>query len=134
MKFGIMFANAGPFGLPEQGVHLARCAEEVGVESLWTVEHVVVPVGYQAQYPYSSSGKMPGPENSPIPDPVVWLSYIAGATQRIRLATGITAWLGLGGGVGARTLVASGAACAPACTPPPPRSRTRRCARSPVCG
>ena len=40
MKFGIAFANAGPFGDPEFAVGLAGLAEEAGFESLWTVEHV----------------------------------------------------------------------------------------------
>lgn len=89
MKFGLMFANTGPFGKPEGLTHLAQNAENVGVESLWTVEHVAVPVGYQSQYPYSGDGKMPGPENSPIPDPLIWLTYAAAVTKEIRLATGI---------------------------------------------
>ena len=45
MKFGVMFANVGPFGQPEGLTHLAQTAERVGIESLWTVEHVVMPVG-----------------------------------------------------------------------------------------
>ncbi len=89
MKFGLMFVNVGPFGQPENLVHLAQHAEAAGVESLWTVEHVVVPVGYTAEYPYSPSGRMPGPENSPIPDPVLPLCYIAAVTKKIKLATGI---------------------------------------------
>ena len=89
MKFGIAFANVGPFIQPENAVHFAQACEERGIESLWTVEHVVVPAGYSAQYPYSKDGKMPGPENSPIPDPLVWLAFVAGATQKIKLATGI---------------------------------------------
>ena len=89
MKLGIIFANAGPFGEPEGLVQLARTAEEIGFESLWTVEHVVVPKGYESRYPYSSSGKMPGPEQIPIPDPFVWLAYAAAVTERIRLATGV---------------------------------------------
>src|SRR5678815_5874145 len=32
---------------------------------------------------------MPGPENSAIPDPLLWLAYVAAATTKIRLATGI---------------------------------------------
>ena len=32
---------------------------------------------------------MPGPEQSPIPDPFVWLAYAAAVTERIRLATGV---------------------------------------------
>ena len=89
MKFGLMFANTGPFGLPDGLVHLAQTAESVGVESLWTVEHVVVPKGYQSTYPYSKDGKMPGTDENPIPDPLVWLSYAAAVTTKINLATGI---------------------------------------------
>jgi probable F420-dependent oxidoreductase len=89
MKFGVMFANVGPFGQAEGLTHLAQTAERVGFESLWTVEHVVVPKGYQSPYPYAPTGKMPGPEESPIPDPLVWLSYAAAVTKKIRLGTGI---------------------------------------------
>lgn len=89
MKFGIMFANAGPFGAAEGLVHLAQTAESVGVESLWTVEHVIVPKGYESKYPYSHDGKMPGTEDSPIPDPYVWMSYAAAVTKTINLASGI---------------------------------------------
>ena len=89
MKIGIMFANVGPFVEPDALANLAISAEQAGVESLWTVEHVVVPVGYTAEYPYSPSGKMPGPENSPIPDPVLPLAYAAAVTEKIKLGTGI---------------------------------------------
>ena len=66
MKFGLFFANAGPFAAPETFEALVRTADEGGFESIWTVEHVVVPVGYRSQYPYSRDGRMPGPANSPI--------------------------------------------------------------------
>ena len=74
MKFGLMFANVGPFSLPESLARLARSAEEHGIESLWTVEHVVIPVGYESRYPYNQSGKLPGPDNMPIPDPLLPLA------------------------------------------------------------
>jgi probable F420-dependent oxidoreductase len=89
MKFGIMFANAGPFGYPGPLAHLARTAEEVGIESIWTVEHVVIPVGYRSKYPYDPSGRIPGPENVPIPDPILPLAFAAAVTRKLRLATGI---------------------------------------------
>jgi len=89
MKFGLMFVNTGPFGTPDGAEVVATAAEASGFESLWTVEHVVVPSGYRSQYPYSKSGRMPGPEDSPIPDPLVWLSYVAALTSTIKLATGI---------------------------------------------
>jgi probable F420-dependent oxidoreductase len=89
MKFGMAFANVGPFVQPENAVFFAQACEQRGLDSLWTVEHVVVPKGYRAQYPYSASGRMPGNEDSPIPDPLIWLSFVAGATRTIKLATGI---------------------------------------------
>jgi probable F420-dependent oxidoreductase len=89
VKFGIMFANVGPFMLPDHLANLARTAEEVGIESLFTVEHVVVPKGYESEYPYSPTGRMPGEESSPIPDPILPLAYAAAVTERIRLGTGI---------------------------------------------
>lgn len=89
MDFGVMFANVGPMAMPEGAVALARAAEDAGFESLWTVEHTVVPAGYESQYPYSSSGRMPGPEDSDIPDPLIWLTYVGASTTRIRLGTGI---------------------------------------------
>jgi probable F420-dependent oxidoreductase len=89
VKFGIAYANTGPFVEPDAAAAFAKSAEDNGFESLWTVEHVVVPSGYQSTYPYSADGKMPGHEESPIPDPLIWLAYIAAATDLIRLATGI---------------------------------------------
>ena len=89
MKFGIVFANTGPFSDPAAAVAMARAAEAAGFESLWTVEHTVVPDGYRSEYPYDRSGRMPGSDDAPIPDPLVWLAFLAAATSTIRLGTGI---------------------------------------------
>lgn len=89
MKLGIMFCNAGPLVLPENAKALAEMAEAAGFESIWTVEHVVIPVGYAARYPYSETGRMPAPDDVPIADPLVFLSYVAAVTKTLRLATGI---------------------------------------------
>ncbi len=89
MKFGLMYANAGPFCFPDQLAHLARTSEEVGLESLWTVEHVVIPLGYESRYPYDPSGRIPVPDDIPLPDPLLALAFAAAVTKKIRLATGI---------------------------------------------
>ena len=89
MKFGFMFASAGPSADPDYAVAVAQLCEELGFESLWTVEHVVVPSGYQSPYPYSPTGRMPGGEDVAIPDPLIWLAYAGAVTKRIKLATGI---------------------------------------------
>lgn len=89
MHFGISFANAGPAARPQHATALAELAEENGFESLWTVEHVVVPRDYASEYPYAKDGRMPGGEEVDIPDPLIWLAHVAAVTKRIRLATGI---------------------------------------------
>src|SRR5215475_7124228 len=89
MKFELMYANAGPFAFAETLRHLATTAERVGVESIWAIEHVVIPVGYQSTYPYDPSGKIPAPPQVPMPDPLVALAYAAAVTKTLRLATGI---------------------------------------------
>jgi probable F420-dependent oxidoreductase len=89
MRFGLMYANAGPFAFPEMLTHLATTAERCGVESIWAVEHVVIPVGYKSTYPYDPSGRIPAPEQVPMPDPLIALAYAAAVTKTLRLATGI---------------------------------------------
>jgi probable F420-dependent oxidoreductase len=88
MKAGISFANSGPFSRPELFGQLAREAEEFGFESIWTVEHVIIPQPHMP-YPGSKDGQMPGGDSVAIPDPLIPLAYAAALTSKIKLATGI---------------------------------------------
>src|SRR5579885_52395 len=88
MKFGIGFATSGAFSDPALLGHLATTAERCGFESLWSVEHVAVPVTH-LPYPGTRDGKMPGGDEVAIPDPLIPLAYVAAITKTIRLATGI---------------------------------------------
>lgn len=89
MKFGIIYANLGPSSSLDGLTQLARNAEAAGFDSLWTVEHVVYPEGYQSTYPYDPSGRMPGDGSAPLPDPLIWLTAVAARTDTILLGTGI---------------------------------------------
>ena len=89
MEFGVAFANIGPFVGPADAVGLAQAAEAAGFESIWTVDHVVVPAGYRSTYPYDPSGRLPSGEGTVFPDPLIWLAYVAARTSTIRLGTGI---------------------------------------------
>jgi probable F420-dependent oxidoreductase len=90
MKFALRYCNTGRYVDAKEAVALAQAAEAAGFESLWTVEHTIVPAGYASAYPYDPSGKMAGGRNDiPLPDPLIWMGYIAAATKRINLATGI---------------------------------------------
>ena len=89
MKFGVGFANTVPFADGVGSARLAALAETAGFESVWTVEHVVFPDEYTSSYPYGRDGKMPMKASTPMPDPLVWLTWVAAHTTHIRLATGI---------------------------------------------
>jgi probable F420-dependent oxidoreductase len=89
MKLGLAFANTGPFAEADGVVQMAVAAEQAGVESVWTVEHVIWPSNYDSEYPYSPTGKMPGDKTSAIPDPLVWLAFVAAHTTTMHLGTGI---------------------------------------------
>jgi probable F420-dependent oxidoreductase len=90
MKFGLRYCNTGRYTDPARAVELMQAAEAAGFESAWTVEHTVIPRGYQSAYPYTADGKLPGGEGDfLLPDPLIWMAYVAAATTRIKLATGI---------------------------------------------
>jgi len=88
MKFGIAFANSGAFSQPALMGHLATTAERCGFESLWTIEHVAIPVKH-TPYPGSKDGQMAGGDTVAISDPLIPLAYVAAITKTIKLATGI---------------------------------------------
>lgn len=89
MKIGLTGVNAGRRCQPEFAASFARHAEEAGIESLWAVEHVVVPDGYMSEYPYSPDGRMPASDDLPMADPLTWLTFVGAVTTSIKLATGI---------------------------------------------
>ena len=89
MRFGVAFANILGFSGPAGAVAMGQAAEAAGFDSLWTVEHVLVPVGYESTYPYDDSGKMPAPTDMDLPDPLIWLAWVAAHTQSIKLGTGV---------------------------------------------
>lgn len=85
MKFGTFLFQTQGSSLAS----IARKAEELGFESLWIPEHVLLPVNYKSRYPYTSSGRMPAPPETPLHDPMLALAYVAAITSKIRLATGV---------------------------------------------
>ena len=89
MKVGIAFANIGPFGSAEGAAAVGRAAEAAGIDSLWTVEHVVYPDEYGSTYPYDDSGRMAMAPDTDLTDPLTWLTWVGAHTSTLRLATGI---------------------------------------------
>jgi probable F420-dependent oxidoreductase len=90
MQFGILPPyRTGVTADPSWMIEFACHAEALGFESVYVAEHVVVPAGYESRYPYSPKGRMPLPEDCPLPDPIELLTFLAAVTERIVLATGV---------------------------------------------
>lgn len=86
MKFGLAFASG--VGLDSHGaLALASAAEQAGFESIWGGEHVIMPTAIESAYPYTQDGKIPATPDTPIPDPLIWLAYVAAAAPTLRLGT-----------------------------------------------
>lgn len=88
MKIGLIGFNINTSS-GRQIVEIAKVAEEAGIESLWTFEHVMVPMEYQSRYPYTANGRMDVVPETVMVDPLIGLAAVAAATSRIRLGTGV---------------------------------------------
>jgi probable F420-dependent oxidoreductase len=86
MKFGLAFASSIGFD-PASALDVTRTAEAVGFESVWGGEHVVFPSTIESAYPYRPDGKVPATPDTPIPDPLIWLAYVAAVAPTLRLGT-----------------------------------------------
>jgi probable F420-dependent oxidoreductase len=86
MKFGLAFASSVGTD-PQSALEIARLAESLGFDSIWGGEHVVRPAKIASPYPYTEDGEMPGDAETPIPDPLIWLAYVAAAAPSLRLGT-----------------------------------------------
>ncbi len=90
MKIGLQSLFAGPDATAAHLSKTAKMAEDAGFHSMWMPEHVLLFEEYDSPYPYSDDGQVPlDPRNVPL-EPFTALSFLAGQTSRIRLATGIT--------------------------------------------
>ena len=86
VKFGLAFASS--VGIDGPGaLEICRRAEAHGFESVWGGEHVVMPSIIQSPYPYSVDGSVPATHETPIPDPLIWLAFVAAAAPTLRLGT-----------------------------------------------
>jgi len=74
---------------PDAARRLARVAEAAGFDSVFAVEHVVFPDNYTSVYPYAPGGRLPGKPSTKLPDPLIWLTWVAAATTRLRFMTAV---------------------------------------------
>src|ERR1700744_4676219 len=90
LKFGVVApVAAGVTADPRWMAAFARHLEACGFESIVAVEHTVLATRYDSVYPYDRSGRVELSADCPVPDPLDLLSFLAGHTDRLGLATGV---------------------------------------------
>lgn len=89
MKIGVFGTFMSPHSTPDFVADLGIRLEQAGVESLWMGEHVVLFDEMEFPYPGSRDGRIPVPDGGGLLDTVATFGYLAHATSRLRLGTGI---------------------------------------------
>ena len=88
MKLGFGLPIAGPGAGPDAIVRVAKRAEELGYDSLWTWERLLVPLKPQTPYIGTPDGSYP-PYFTRVMDPLDVLAFVAAHTSRIRLGVSV---------------------------------------------
>ena len=89
MQFGVHLPHIGPWHDGDTLRRFALAVEEMGYDSVWVSDHIVFPLGYESRYPYAEGGQFPLPPVVPWLEPVTTLTFVAGATSRVKLGTSI---------------------------------------------
>ncbi len=80
MRLGLFGINFGACADPDIQARIAIAAEESGFESIWTGEHVAMPV---------HDNPVQIPAETPFLDSIATLTSVAARTSRVRLGTGV---------------------------------------------
>ena len=80
------------FGLPntmdgDELCQFAQKAEELGFESVWIGDHIVLPTAPTNQYPYTADGSFTRPHEAPFLETLTVLAYVAACTSSIRIGS-----------------------------------------------
>ena len=93
VNFGQYLQTRGANATPENLRTVAQRAEDLGFDSVWVGDHVVIPHQVGSNYPYTADGAPPMTGAGAYSPRVTYfdalgaLTYVAACTQRVRLAT-----------------------------------------------
>lgn len=83
MKLGLNIRNWGPYATPENLLECAQIADRSTLDSIWLNDHIgFPPKGWNNEYGLSQ-------DMASILDPLGMLAFLAAATNRINLGTGV---------------------------------------------
>ncbi len=89
MKIGAYASFMTPVSTPQTIADLGRRMEEIGMESLWMGEHVVLFDKMEFPYPGTADGRLPVPDGHGLMDIVPTFGFLASVTRTLRFGTGV---------------------------------------------
>ena len=90
MRIGFFAPHVGPGSSRTAVARACDVADELGADTLWSVDHLAFPYGFRAVYPYATHEFGESPDK-----PLEWwdclsvLSFLAARTERVRIGTGV---------------------------------------------
>ncbi len=92
MRFGVTVGNMNGFN-DESGpiacIDVAQAAEDLGFDSVWTNDHIVVPTQIESRYPYNDLGEFPAPSTIQCFEPLAVMCALAEATQSVEIGCSV---------------------------------------------
>lgn len=89
MYFGYGAPTRPPLGTAANTRIIAEKAEEVGLTYVSIADHIFPPFDEKDAYPYAADGSTPWDASGNVLECLTLASYIAGATRKLRLVTGV---------------------------------------------
>tara|TARA_B100000315_G_scaffold1024_1_gene949 strand:+ start:410 stop:1363 length:954 start_codon:yes stop_codon:yes gene_type:complete len=87
VTFGCSLPTRGQLATPEAVRSLAQRAEDLGFDSVWVSDHIILPRQVRSFYPYAADGVPAFVPDEPYFEALSALNFLAGCTQRVRLGT-----------------------------------------------
>ena len=84
MRTGPILPNSGEPSRANM-LAVARAADDLGYDSVWTPAHIAIPLHFESRYPYSESGRPGWNASTPWGDAFLSLAFAAALTTRVRL-------------------------------------------------
>ena len=88
MRLGYFLPQMGPAAGPDAMTAVARRAEEIGWDSLWVTERLLLPLSAAGALPVARTASLPDVYRTVV-DPLSALTFVAGQTSRIAVGTSV---------------------------------------------
>jgi len=89
MKFGVFLPVSGRAASRQTLMEAAHQAENLGYDSVWSADRIIIPWEIKTTYPYSRSATFIVPPDRPFFEALTCLAFLAGCTEKIQLGMSV---------------------------------------------